>query len=178
MIGYSQYAVSDQFRVINFELTVCMCIYVHNSVALSLEPSCAETICLRVMENAKLKLRSRDRLVSILTKLRCSIPGAHQASISMCIAILPVGGKTAGAWSCWLQISGAIPLLPLYIFKVSTRTMCKLCATPWRPKARLRNCRGTVTYKPLYISFKQTPTFSFPSRHIYTRTQKWDWKRS
>jgi hypothetical protein len=81
MIGYSQYAVSNQFQTINFELTVRTCIYVHNSVALSLQSSCAETLCLRVTENAKLKLRSRDCLVSI-------IPGSHQTSNSMCIAIL------------------------------------------------------------------------------------------
>jgi hypothetical protein len=70
-------------------------------------------------------------------------------------------------------MSGARPLLPLYIFKVGTWTMCTIMHYALKTQGKAEELPWYCYKKPLHISFKQTPTSSFPSRHIYTRTQKW-----
>jgi hypothetical protein len=92
LIGYSQYAASNQFH---FELAVRICIHVHNSAALSLQPFCAETICLRVTENAKLEMRSTDRLVIILS-YGARFPVPTKPPIRCTSRFLPWGVKRPG----------------------------------------------------------------------------------
>jgi hypothetical protein len=70
-------------------------------------------------------------------------------------------------------MSGAIPLLPLYIFKVGTWTMCIIMRYALKTQGKAEELPWYCYKKPLHVSFKQTPTSSFPSWHIYTRTQKW-----